>query len=85
MASNKEYIAYNAETLKIDKLEFKILTMVGLLADNNLSYTGTLKDINESLGYYQPDTRRNRNIKTAISNLEEQGLIKCVVNGNGRG
>lgn len=63
------------------KYEFKILTLIAVLADNNLAYRGTLKDMCEFFGVAAGDTRNNHNIKAAIDKLEEDGLLKQIKDG----
>ena len=81
----KKELRFNFEESQAEGLEFQILLMVHLLANENLAYRGTLKEINDALGYNGRDTRRNRRIKEAINKLEEKGLIKTIYDGSGRG
>lgn len=77
------YLEYDPACITTEKLAFKILIMVSILADNNLAYRGTLNDISKELGYSgKADTRRNARIKTAILNLEAAGLIKSIKDDN---
>ena len=63
------------------KYEFKILTLIAVLADNNLAYRGTLKEMCEFFGVASGDSRNNRNIKDAIDKLEQDGLLKQIKDG----
>jgi DNA-binding MarR family transcriptional regulator len=81
--SQDNYLEYNPDCLYTEKLAFKLFVMASLLADNNLAYRGTLKDISKELGFAgTADTRRNKRIKDAINQLEEKGLIKVLKDGN---
>ena len=63
-------------------MQFKILTMIVLLADNHLAYRGTLTDMCKFLDVASRDSRTNAKIKTAIENLEKSGKIKTIKDGN---
>lgn len=81
--NQEEYLEYSPDSLRTEKLAFKILIMVSLLADNKLAYRGTLNDISRELGYAgTADTRRNKRIKEAIAQLEEANLVKVIRDGN---
>ena len=72
----KEEAEFEFEWLQRQKYEFKILTLIAVLADNNLAYRGTLKDMCEFFGVKSGDSRNNANIKAAIQKLEADGLLK---------
>lgn len=81
--NQEKYLEYSPDSLRTEKLAFKILIMVSLLADNKLAYRGTLNDISRELGYAgTADTRRNKRIKEAIAQLEEANLVKVIRDGN---
>lgn len=72
---------FEFEWLLRQKYEFKILTLIAVLADNNLAYRGTLKDMCEFFGVEPGDSRNNGNIKAAIYKLETDGLLKQIKDG----
>lgn len=72
---------FEFEWLLRQKYEFKILTLIAVLADNNLAYRGTLKDMCEFFGVKPGDSRTNNQIKAAIMKLEADGLLKQIVDG----
>lgn len=52
-------VDFEAEWLGVEKLQFKILTLITVLADNHLAYRGTLSDICAFLSIKAKDTRNN--------------------------
>lgn len=52
-----------------------------MLADSNLAYRGTLKDMCDFFGVSSGDSRNNKNIKAAIQKLEEDRLLKQIIDG----
>ena len=77
----QEEAEFEFEWLQRQKYEFKILTLIAVLADNNLAYRGTLKDMCEFFGVKSGDSRNNANIKAAIYKLEADGLLKQILDG----
>ena len=78
-----EYLEYAPESMYTEKLAFKILIIVSLLADSNLAYRGTLQDLSKALGYSEKaDTARYRRMRAAIEQLEKLDLIKTIKDGN---
>lgn len=77
----QEEAEFQFEWLQRQKYEFKILTLIAVLADNNLAYRGTLKDMCEFFGVKSGDSRNNANIKAAIQKLEADGLLKQILDG----
>ena len=76
-----EEIEFEKDWLSVEKLEFKMLTLITVLADNHLAYRGTLTNMCEFFGIQSRDSRNNAKIRTAIKNLEEKGLIKTLLDG----
>jgi len=74
-------VEFEFDWLIRQKYEFKILTLIAVLADNHLAYRGTLKDMCEFFGVKPGDSRTNMQIKAAIAKLEEDGLLKQIVDG----
>ena len=72
---------FEYDWLTRQKYEFKLLTLLAVLADNNLAYRGTLKDMCEFFGVRSGDSRNNSNIKEAIAKLEADGLLKQIIDG----
>ena len=66
-----EELEFEKDWLSVEKLEFKLLTLITVLADNHLAYRGTLSDMCSFLGLATRNSRTNQNIKTAIQNLAD--------------
>ena len=81
MTQTQDEAEFEFEWLVRQKYEFKILTLIAVLADNNLAYRGTLKDMCEFFGVKSGDSRTNNQIKAAITKLEADGLLKQIVDG----
>jgi len=81
MIQTQNEAEFEFEWLLRQKYEFKILTLIAVLADNNLAYRGTLKDMCEFFGVKPGDSRTNNQIKAAITKLEADGLLKQIVDG----
>lgn len=81
MTQTQSEAEFEFEWLLRQKYEFKILTLIAVLADNNLAYRGTLKDMCEFFGVKSGDSRTNNQIKAAIMKLEADGLLKQIVDG----
>lgn len=76
-----EQAEFEYDWLSRQNYEFKILTLIAVLADNNLAYRGKLKDMCEFFGVASGDSKNNRNIKAAIDKLEADGLLKQIKDG----
>lgn len=81
MTQTQNEAEFEFEWLLRQKYEFKILTLIAVLADNNLAYRGTLKDMCEFFGVKPGDSRTNNQIKAAITKLEADGLLKQIIDG----
>ena len=81
MTQTQNEAEFEFEWLMRQKYEFKILTLIAVLADNNLAYRGTLKDMCEFFGVKPGDSTNNKNIKAAIDKLEADGLLKQIKDG----
>lgn len=81
MTPTQNEAEFEFEWLLRQKYEFKILTLIAVLADNNLAYRGTLKDMCEFFGVRSGDSTNNRNIRAAIDKLETDGLLKQIKDG----
>ena len=77
----EEEIDFEYAWLSREQYQFRILTLVAVLADNNLAYRGTLKEMCAFFGVRTGDTRNNSKLQTAISQLENDGLIKVIKDG----
>lgn len=64
--------------MELNKYEFKILTMVLALKNDNKIYSGTLKDMCEFLGVSRSS---NKIIKDAIEEMSKKDLLIYVVKG----
>ena len=65
----EEELEFEKDWLSVEKLEFKLLTLITVLADNHLAYRGTLSDMCSFLGLATQNYRTNQKIKAAIQNL----------------
>ncbi|MGN0707488.1 MAG: hypothetical protein ACI4JC_05750 [Faecalibacterium sp.] len=81
MTQTQNEAEFEFEWLLRQKYEFKILTLIAVLADNNLAYRGTLKDMCEFFGVKSGGSTNNKNIKAAIDKLEADGLLKQIKDG----
>lgn len=71
---------FREDWLSVKDYQLKILLLTSVLADNNLAYRGNLKTMCEWLGVTSA-YKNNQKIKQAISELENNGLIFCKVEG----
>ena len=71
---------FEKEWLKLEKYNFKLLTLVAVLAQNHLAYRGTVAEMCEYLGV-DNQTKNRRAITTAIEQLEKKGMIKTILDG----
>lgn len=71
---------FEKEWLKLEKYNFKLLTLVAVLAQNHLAYRGTVAEMCEYLGI-DNQTKNRRTITTAIEQLEKKGMIKTILDG----
>lgn len=62
----------------MEKYDFKILTLIAVLAENKLAYRGKIKDMCEFLGVKTGQSRTNKAIKDAIDKLEKEEYIYAV-------
>lgn len=67
------------EQLNTNDYELKILILASVLADNNLSFTGTLKTMGEWLGVNATKTTMKENLKNAIQGLVNKGYIETKI------
>lgn len=81
METNQE-LEFEADWLRADKVEFKLLTMITVLADNNLAYRGTLSDMCSFFGLATRNSRTNEQLKNAIAALDASGFIHTIQDGN---
>ena len=77
----EEELEFEKDWLSVEKMEFKILTLITVLADKHLAYRGTLADMCAFFGVGVRDSRNNARIKAAIENLRIKGLIKTIQDG----
>ena len=66
-----EELEFEKDWLSVEKFEFKLLTLITVLADNHLAYRGTLSDMCSFLGLATRNSRTNQAIKAAILNLAD--------------
>ena len=66
-----EELEFEKDWLSVEKLEFKLLTLITVLADNHLPYRGTLSDMCSFLGLAPRNNCTNKKIKAAIQNLAD--------------
>ena len=72
---------FEKEWLKLEKYNFKLLTLVAVLAQNHLAYRGTVAEMCDNLGI-DNQTKNRRAITTAIAQLEEKGMVKTILDNN---
>lgn len=72
---------FEKEWLKMEKYNFKLLTLVAVLAQNHLAYRGTVAEMCDYLGINN-QTKNRRAITTAIAQLEEKGMVKTILDNN---
>lgn len=72
---------FEVKILEMSKNEFKLVTMVLALRNDNKLYSGTIKDMCEFLGIGS-DSRNKRNILNALNNLTSQGILRYDVERN---
>ena len=77
MQSENEELEFLEDWLPLEKCNFRILTMISVLADNNRAYRGTLKELCAELGIGNSSTNI-QGIKRCIAFLEENNYIKVV-------
>lgn len=78
--NNNQEAEFEKEWLSMEKYDFKILTLIAVLAQNGLAYRGKLKDMCEFLGVANQTNNKNK-IKEAIENLQKDGYIYCIKDG----
>lgn len=71
---------FEKEWLKLEKYNFKLLTLVAVLAQNHLAYRGTVAEMCNYLGV-DNQTKNRRAITTAIEQLEKKGMVKTILDG----
>ena len=71
---------FEKEWLKLEKYNFKLLTLVAVLAQNHLAYRGTVAEMCEYLGV-DNQTKNRRAITSAIEQLEKKGMVKTILDG----
>ena len=62
-------------------MEFKLLTLITVLAENHLAYRGTLSDMCRFIGLAANNSRTNARIKEAIGSLCAKGFIRTIQDG----
>lgn len=72
---------FKVKRLEMSKNEFKLITMVLALRNDNKLYSGTIKDMCDFLGVGS-DSRNKKNILNALSNLTSQGILRYDVERN---
>ena len=72
---------FEKEWLKLEKYNFKLLTLVAVLAQNHLAYRGTVAEMCDYLGINN-QTKNRKAITTAIAQLEEKGMVKTILDNN---
>ena len=67
---------FEYDWLTREKLQFKILALIAVLANSHLAYRGTLSDMCKFIGISSGNSRTNQKLKAAIDALEADGLLK---------
>lgn len=74
----EEEIEFLEEWLALEKYNFKIITMITVLADNQRAFRGKLSDLCQSLSI-QASSPNLKNIKAALAYLENNGYINIMI------
>ncbi|MBO5083130.1 MAG: hypothetical protein J6C06_11055 [Lachnospiraceae bacterium] len=77
MQSKKTELEFTEDWLPLEKCNFRILTMISVLADNHRAYRGTLKELCTELGIGNSSTNI-QGIKNSLTFLENNNYIKVV-------
>ena len=77
MQSEKTELEFTEDWLPLEKCNFRILTMISVLADNHRAYRGTLKELCAELGIGNSSTNI-QGIKNCLTFLENNNYIKVV-------
>lgn len=75
-----EEAGFEKEWLTLEKYNFKLLTLVSVLAQNHLAYRGTVADMCQYLGVAN-QTKNRKAITEAIAHLEGKGMVKTMLDG----
>lgn len=78
MNEEKDMAEFEKEWLKMEKYDFKILTLIAVLAEEKLAYRGKIKDMCEYFGVASGNSRTNKAIKDAIDKLEQEEYIYAI-------
>lgn len=73
-----EELEFWEEWLTLEKYNFKIITMVTVLADNQRAFRGKLSSLCQSLSI-QPSAPNLKNIKSALAYLENNRYINIMI------
>ena len=74
----EEEIEFLEEWLTLEKYNFKIITMITVLADNQRAFRGKLSDLCQSLSI-QASSPNLKNIKAALAYLENNRYINIMI------
>lgn len=76
-----DVVYFDKKCFGLNKSEMKLLSIITVLADNNLAYRGTIVEIARLMGYKAKkiDAKTRDIIRQAISSLEAQNLIKTIL------
>lgn len=74
----EDILEFSQQWLTLDKYQFKIITMVTVLADNQKAYRGKLSDLCQYLSI-KPVSGNINNIKSALSSLAENNYVNIMI------
>jgi len=79
----QDHITLNYNWLKLQDYQFKVIILIKMLAidKEQITYTGTLKDITQWLGIGN-NAKNNKEIKNAIEELKNNNIIDYIKKGN---
>jgi predicted DNA-binding protein YlxM (UPF0122 family) len=77
MDKTEDEIIILDEWLDMDKAFFRLLTVISVLADNNLAFRGTIKELCQEIGI-QPSPRNKENVAKVITHLEKNEYAKVI-------
>lgn len=81
MQSKKEITEFEKEWLQMEKYDFKILTLVAVMANEHAAYRGTITHMCQFLGVSSRNSSTTRAIKQSIQNLVDKEYILMIQQG----
>lgn len=76
--SKKEKFEFHEEWLSLKKYDFRLLSMITILADNNRAFRGTLSELCKELDIQSSSANKNTMIKN-LNNLAAANIVNIIV------